>query len=186
MDESHEQLDIPLSSQHDTPTTDDFACQVPADHYPYGHIERNWEKYFDGLLETALHESYEALIGNLDELSIKTVDMYLSRLKRIPYRPNEYECRCHHQQLLELTSTEWDREQLAYIRQFDHEAARKRLGVPAGVPYVDSVMIYHNGLTFLEDSYKQYIANNDFIDGGAFLGESVFVFQQYSPRHIYA
>ena len=48
------------------------------------------------------------------------------------------------------------------------------------------VSLLTDGLTFLEDSYKQYIANNDFIDGGAFLGESVFVFQQYSPRHIYA
>ena len=47
-------------------------------------------------------------------------------------------------------------------------------------------LVYHNGLTMVPESVKEYIRNKDFIDAGAYNGDSSIVFLQYSPRKIYA
>ncbi len=52
-------------------------------------------------------------------------------------------------------------------------------------PFPES-LLYHNGLTMVPKSVKEYIRNKDFIDAGAYNGDSSIVFLQYSPRKIYA
>ena len=52
-------------------------------------------------------------------------------------------------------------------------------------PFPES-LVYHNGLTMVPESVKEYIRNKDFIDAGAYNGDSSIAFLQYSPRKIYA
>ena len=52
-------------------------------------------------------------------------------------------------------------------------------------PFPES-LLYHNGLTMVPESVKEYIRNKDFIDAGAYNGDSSIVFLQYFPRKIYA
>lgn len=47
-------------------------------------------------------------------------------------------------------------------------------------------LLHHHGLKTLPPSVKTYMKNRDFIDAGAFVGDSSIVFCQYSPRKIYA
>jgi FkbM family methyltransferase len=45
---------------------------------------------------------------------------------------------------------------------------------------------YHYGLKQLPDKIQDYIANKDFLDIGAFIGDSALMFLQYQPKRIFA
>lgn len=47
-------------------------------------------------------------------------------------------------------------------------------------------LLYHHGLKMFPPSVKAYMKGRDFIDAGAFVGDSSIVFCKYSPRKIYA
>lgn len=46
------------------------------------------------------------------------------------------------------------------------------------------VFCYHHGLTLVQDKIKEYIKNTCFIDAGAFIGDSAYVFAKYQPDKI--
>jgi len=53
--------------------------------------------------------------------------------------------------------------------------------------YETSVFHYKCGLIFLSKRFRNLIKNKDFIDGGAFIGDSALVFEKfYQPKKIYA
>ncbi|MHA1335984.1 MAG: FkbM family methyltransferase [Promethearchaeota archaeon] len=53
--------------------------------------------------------------------------------------------------------------------------------------YETSVFFYECGLKLLKNSIIKKIENKDFIDGGAFIGDSAYVFEKrYNPNKIYA
>jgi FkbM family methyltransferase len=45
---------------------------------------------------------------------------------------------------------------------------------------------YHYGLKQLPDKIKEYIIDKDFLDIGAFIGDSALMFLQYQPKRIFA
>ena len=49
-----------------------------------------------------------------------------------------------------------------------------------------SLFKYHCGLKFLPADALEKVENTDFIDGGAFIGDSAYIFKDYSPNKIYA
>jgi FkbM family methyltransferase len=52
--------------------------------------------------------------------------------------------------------------------------------------YLPEVFYSHNNLRFADKKLKNYIANRDFLDCGAFIGDSALVLQEYKPRKIYS
>jgi FkbM family methyltransferase len=48
------------------------------------------------------------------------------------------------------------------------------------------IWIYHYGLKDLPDDVKSYIAGKDFLDIGAFMGDSSMILSEYNPNKIYA
>ena len=48
------------------------------------------------------------------------------------------------------------------------------------------VFIFHHGLKYANEKIKNYIKNKDFIDAGAFIGDSALVFLEYKPHKIYS
>ena len=50
----------------------------------------------------------------------------------------------------------------------------------------ESVFHYHSGLKCLSANILDRIKNTDFIDGGAFIGDSAFTFVKYNPKRIFA
>jgi FkbM family methyltransferase len=49
-----------------------------------------------------------------------------------------------------------------------------------------NVWVVHYGLKQLSNSVKEYIADKDFLDIGAFIGDSALMFLQYQPSRIFA
>ena len=52
--------------------------------------------------------------------------------------------------------------------------------------YSPEAVIYAHGLAFANNSVIDYIKAKDFIDAGAYIGDSNLVMQNYSPRKIYS
>jgi len=52
--------------------------------------------------------------------------------------------------------------------------------------FSSDVFIHHYGLKNLPNEQKQYIENKDFLDIGAFCGDTCLVFLNYKPNRIYA
>ncbi len=66
-----------------------------------------------------------------------------------------------------------------------------RLDQPSGTCYLPNsfdvnIFYYQYGLRDMPHSLKEYIAGKDFIDIGAFTGDSSLMFLQYSPNQVYA
>lgn len=55
-----------------------------------------------------------------------------------------------------------------------------------GEKYMVETFYFHNGLRFCNQKIKEYIKGKDFIDGGAYIGDSVLVFEQYFPLKTYS
>jgi FkbM family methyltransferase len=56
----------------------------------------------------------------------------------------------------------------------------------AGKLFLPNLWIYHYGLKELPDTVKSYIAGKDFLDVGAFSGDSALMLLNYSPHRIFA
>lgn len=52
--------------------------------------------------------------------------------------------------------------------------------------YVPEVMMYHNGLAVLPEAAQRHLAGKDFLDIGAFIGDSAMALLDYKPRKIYS
>ena len=55
-----------------------------------------------------------------------------------------------------------------------------------GAYFLPEVFMYHHGLLALPEAVKDYISGKDFIDAGAFVGDSAFILHKYSPRKVYS
>ncbi|MDR2773919.1 MAG: FkbM family methyltransferase [Tannerella sp.] len=56
----------------------------------------------------------------------------------------------------------------------------------AGKLFLPNLWIYHYGLKNLPDTVKSYIVGKDFLDVGAFSGDSALMLLNYSPQRIFA
>jgi FkbM family methyltransferase len=50
----------------------------------------------------------------------------------------------------------------------------------------ESVFYYYHGLSLLPDQIAKYIKDNDFIDAGAFIGDSAIALKEYQYKKIYS
>lgn len=154
--------------------------------YPYGFVEEDWFRLREQSFKESIQPQYRKLINGLSDESIAEIDMYLARLKRIPYQAPRVQACCNYGELLHSDITPWDLEQLQAIHQFDCNTYYKMLNIPEGVPCVIPASLYHNGLKLLSRDDLRTVVGRDIIDGGAYLGESAFMFAQYAPKKIYA
>ena len=154
--------------------------------FPYGFVEEDWFRLKEKCFRDAVRPQYEALIRGLSAESTATIDMYLARLRRIPYQVPVTRACCDIGALLHADITPWDLQQLQEIYRFDYQTYYRMLHIPEGVPNVIPASYYHNGLKLLTPDQLSYVRGRDVIDGGAYLGESAFMFAQYRPRKVHA
>ena len=50
--------------------------------------------------------------------------------------------------------------------------------------YLPEVFYYHHGLRFCSEKIRKYVANKNFLDCGAYIGDSAIVLSRYSPKQI--
>jgi len=125
----------------------------------------------------------EELKKNLDPDSVVTVDVIM---KRLAYYPDESLKRRISKRdriaggLLEVETGKKSDE----IENCIKEAARKYGFLAKRAE--ESVFCYFHGLTFLPPEVLNYIAGSDFIDIGAFVGDSAIALSQYNYRKIFS
>ena len=47
------------------------------------------------------------------------------------------------------------------------------------------LLAYKNGFSYIEDAYSMYVSGKDFIDGGAYVGDSAVVLNELNPKSIH-
>ena len=138
----------------------------------------------DYAIEHNMADIIQKLKYNLDEKSCQIVDLFLKRVMLLPdsskikdvlfskklidslYTEEEKRCKREYEDLLPKLQDEFN-----FL----------------GNKILVETVYFHNGLKFCNDRMKAYIKNKDFIDGGAWIGDSVLVFNKYYfPRKVYS
>ena len=131
--------------------------------------ERNW---------AAMGEKVAAMKRGLDRDSLKLFEERILCMRRFPtsdmakyflYRPAGF---------IDPQERKAYREWRKFKRTLKRQYRLKR--------FLPEVFFYEHGLKLLPSSVTGYIAGKDFIDAGAFIGDSTLVLAKYAPRAIYS
>ena len=148
------------------------------------HVVDWFESFKYYALQNNMVEKIKLLKRGLNLESNFVIDLFLSRMMLLP------DCSiCEDfllsKHLINNSYTEWEK---------DTEEKYKKL-LPKiekefnllGNKFLVETFFFHNGLYFCNEKQKSYIKNKDFIDGGAWIGDSVLVFEKYyNPRKTYS
>jgi len=120
--------------------------------------------------------NHEDVFKNLDQVSRKTINRVLKRMQFL------YTNSIIDKKILLIKDELNKKKQINEII----EAVKKEI-ILENKKYQRSVFYSHNGLKFLPQDKKNTIINRDFLDCGAFNGDSSIVFEiYYKPYRIYA
>ncbi len=119
---------------------------------------------------------FERLFKNLDEESIRQARLIFDRNVFLhPWRKIKT---CY---LYNLDCIYEDFEKEAQKQTVNKDKYK----LPEGSFYQESIFYYKNGLSFVPDSVKDYLIDKDFLDCGAYSGDSALVLNEYNPNKIY-
>ena len=151
---------------------------------PQGIIDNAPCGFKQYLLKNNMPEKIELLKSNLDEQSIKILNETLDKILNLPdYFYAQYYKICpstFNKRFMTVVEKE-------YIRKIaKNEKKIKREYRLSDNVYDMEVFINHHGLSYASKKIREYIQDKDFIDAGAFIGDSALVFLKYNPRKIYS
>lgn len=141
----------------------------------------SFKEYF---LKNNIPEKIEKLKSGLNERSKNIID---STLLRIAHLPDYKYAKFVYVKGSEFETQFDDDDCIKYKKLVDKylPEAMTKFKLEDG-DYEGEVFVYHHGLRFANDKIKQYIAGKDFIDAGAYIGDSTLVFMEYNPKKVYA
>lgn len=136
------------------------------------------------LLKNNMPEKIEKLKKGLDERSLLVVDNVLKKILHCPdYLYSDY-MYYYDQKWRKRFETEFDRN---YEKLFADDFYNFKKCYPLSKDDYDAeVFLYHHGLRFANERIKKYVAGKDFIDAGAYIGDSALVLFNYNPKKIYS
>lgn len=159
-----------LANQH--------TCETPDIPLIKGFSEK-WTEYF---LEnySRIDILKRKLYDSLDKLSIEYAELFLER--------NVYNFQWKYRkdnplQKPDLLYSSFEKQELSEVK-------KNKPNIPFLFPdntYPENfVFVYDSGLAFVNDIVADYIKGKDFIDGGAFIGDSALSFIKYQPERIFS
>ena len=139
-----------------------------------------WSEY---MLMHNMPEMVAALRHGLDNESNELLDLIFSRMTIFPRGSgNNYRVR---DSFLDTLITQQEKESLENFRM-ELPAYRKEFKLDENCYNFDT-FYFHNSLRWSSEKLKKYIAGKDFIDGGAYIGDSALVYiKRYDPRCVYS
>lgn len=152
-------------------------------HIPNGvvNLEGNFKGFF---LINNMPEKIALLKSGLDETSKKNIDLYLNRMLYLPDRDLSHFYKLS-KKYIDSLYTEEERK-FKKLREEELIQYKNNFHLPLDV-YAPDVFTFHHGVRFSPNKVKEYIKNKDFIDGGAWIGDSALIFTHYyNPQKIYA
>lgn len=122
----------------------------------------------------------DALRRGLDEASLAVLDRLLARLAFFPDNTDGYAFMVYSETMLEPS----ERADISRWRKM-LPTFRRAVRLPRRC-FSPEAFLHHHGLKLLTPACQAFIAGKDFIDLGAFVGDSALVLRQYRPRKIFA
>ena len=148
------------------------------------HFVDEWKDYYLKNKEQIPHK-LQVLKENMPEESQNTVDLVFERFIFLaPYE--KYKDAYLYRKNSVFTQDEF--QQIAGIINNSSEF-NKKIKENHKLPldsYADSVFLNDNGLEFLPEYVKKYISGKNYIDGGAWIGDTALVFRKYNPEKVFA
>ncbi len=147
---------------------------------PEFSLMRNYDEFQRMLGDSRVIQNIEAqielLTRNMDERSVLEINRIIHHWKlaeAMQYLNNEAR---------QITADDY-REQQNWLKA--KEQIKKKYCLNNASDYSPEVFYYHHGIKFLPPKAKEYLKERDFLDVGAFNGDSALVLQEYQPRKIY-
>ena len=136
----------------------------------------NWREYYYKNIDT-IDEKLEKLYKNLDEESIRFAKALFDRnIFILPHKSRQ-------DFLMLNTKMLYTQEEQNGLIQLEKVKSNYKL---ANNKQVDNYLIlYKSGFSFIENIAGEYIKGKDFIDGGAFIGDTALVLNEYKAGNIF-
>ena len=149
-----------------------------------GMIDYLPSSFKEYLLTNNISENICNLKKNLDENSLDVVN---SSLKKILHLPDAKYKNVFFYDEEELNKNFADSRScynsLMTIERYQYFMENYKFPYPS---YDAEVLIFHHSLSDRSDKFKEYLQGKIFIDGGAYIGESVLVMLPYNPSKIFS
>ncbi|MDD3668892.1 MAG: FkbM family methyltransferase [Alphaproteobacteria bacterium] len=138
----------------------------------------------DYFLKNNMPEKIAKLKEGFDEESRSNIDRYLHRMLTLPDFKISKNYRIR-REFLESFQTEREKDLTA---QFFQNLPQYKTDVVLNKDeYNPDTFLFHHGLYFQNDKLKKYIAGKDFIDGGAYIGDSAIMLNKhYNPKKVWS
>ena len=140
----------------------------------------SFKEYF---LKNNMPEKIAVLKEGLDEESKNRLDIYLNRFLYFP----DGRLVKHYNLSKVFYDSLYTEEEKNFLKEFeDNPSQYGGFYSELGFQTTDA-WVFHHGLKFSSNKVKEYIKNKDFIDGGAWIGDGVVMFNKhYNPNKIFA
>lgn len=147
-------------------------------------IPDSMESFKEYMLKNNMPEKIQKLLNGLDENSINVVNNNLKKILHIPDRRYRELYRVNINEYKKIFETDYEKSDQALVKE--HLDTWKEKYKLCQDTYDIEVLLKHHGLKDANPKILNYIAGKDFIDAGAFIGDSVLVLLEYNPNKIYS
>jgi FkbM family methyltransferase len=128
-------------------------------------------------------EKISELRNNLDKESIETIDVIVQRILHYPDERYKQKTSKRKEIIGGLLPCEMDQIRINISRKLKSDKQKLKY---ISKHIEESVFYYYHGLSLLPEQIKDYIKNQDFIDAGAFIGDSAIALKEYQYKKIYS
>ena len=140
----------------------------------------SFKSYF---INTNMVEKISELRNNLDKESIETIDVIVQRILHYPDERYKQKTSKRKEIIGGLLPCEMDQIRINISRKLKSDKQKLKY---ISKHIEESVFYYYHGLSLLPEQIKDYIKNQDFIDAGAFIGDSAIALKEYQYKKIYS
>ncbi|MBR1777549.1 MAG: FkbM family methyltransferase [Alphaproteobacteria bacterium] len=152
------------------------------------YYENKFEKefvlpFFDYMDRPDFQEKYLALVRNLSDRDIREINKILSRLNVMKAKPQltKYNFFSPEEQKEKIKILTDFRQRILSVSEGLYTYGAYKLPINHFEP---CVFLYKHGIELVKD--KASLRNKDFIDAGAFIGDSALVLSEYTDKRIYS
>ncbi len=149
-------------------------------HYAPGY-QPDFKSY---LIQNNMPERIKTLKTGLDDKSSEVIDRKIEHFLHLPLCVGKYGPHFRADTRDILYTKEEMQENQKYLKALPQ--IKKKYKGYFGPVYLPEVFFYHHGLKFLPQSVLDYIKGKDFIDVGAYYGDSSVIMQEYNPHKVWA
>jgi len=147
------------------------------------NIEENvwadiWKQYYFENHST-IEDKLSILKENLDEESIKTIDNVFERyVFMLPSQKYKKAFLCNKHEFFTKEEINGQNQKI--------KIDKEKYKLPQGIYYETSIFQYGHGLKLLPENVLEYIKDKDFIDGGAFVGDSAIFMNGFTSGKVHS